>query len=73
MFVSAISPVHLVIALATLAVLALVVVAIVATWRTATLTLWERVVLTVILVLFPVFGLIAWLIYWMTRRRSAGA
>ncbi len=56
-----------------LAVLALVVVAIVATWRSATLTLWERIVLTVILLLFPGFGLIAWLIYWLARRRSAGA
>lgn len=61
---------HIVALVATAAYYALVVWALVVTLRSKSATVYEKVVLTIILIVFPVIGLAAWALSWFTKRRS---
>jgi hypothetical protein len=62
---------HILVLLVLIALIVLVVVALIATWRSAILGRAEQVILTFMLVLFPVLGLIAWVVFWATRHRAS--
>jgi uncharacterized membrane protein YdbT with pleckstrin-like domain len=63
------APSHALILLMVLALTALLIVAVLATWRSRVVSITEKVVLTLILVLAPGVGLVAWALFWALDMR----